>query len=262
MPTRSSSPVSPSVGGRRSAGGKLLPGAELRPSSEAETVARRSDLELHVHRRRVVRKRQAERPSAAARDEEGDRKHDAMQNMPSRPQSLNDYLADQIGFLEIKPDEAARMRFLITYFDDNGRLATPLEELAAQFTNITGEAVTIAELEAALTRERAKLRRESEGELESAQDEARESRQRLATVEEQLVEVARLQARFDGLVGVRRVRQVQHRSDRGARRDSRDLGRTGRVGRDHFVARVSLQRTEGVRLDGWTPRCRSVHYLR
>src|SRR5438105_151327 len=37
------------------------------------------------------------RPSRSGMDEEGDKKHDAMQNMPSRPQSLHDYLADQLG---------------------------------------------------------------------------------------------------------------------------------------------------------------------
>ena len=33
-------------------------------------------------------------------DEEGDKKHDAMQNMASRPQSLQDYLSDQLAFLD------------------------------------------------------------------------------------------------------------------------------------------------------------------
>src|ERR1700756_2735771 len=42
---------------------------------------------------------EAHRPSRAALSEEADRKHDAMQNMASRPQSLHDYLADQLAFL-------------------------------------------------------------------------------------------------------------------------------------------------------------------
>ena len=41
------------------------------------------------------------RPSRAGLDEEGDRKHDAMSNTPSRPQSLQDYLNEQVGFLEL-----------------------------------------------------------------------------------------------------------------------------------------------------------------
>jgi len=38
------------------------------------------------------------RPSRNGMDEEGDKKHDAMQNMASRPQSLQDYLSDQLSF--------------------------------------------------------------------------------------------------------------------------------------------------------------------
>ena len=40
------------------------------------------------------------RPSRNGMDEEGDKKHDAMQNMASRPQSLQDYLNDQLAFLD------------------------------------------------------------------------------------------------------------------------------------------------------------------
>ncbi len=40
------------------------------------------------------------RPSRAALSEEADRKHDAMQNMASRPESLPDDLAHQLGFLD------------------------------------------------------------------------------------------------------------------------------------------------------------------
>jgi RNA polymerase sigma-54 factor len=44
------------------------------------------------------------RPSRAALEEEGDRKLDAMANMPNRPQSLQDYLAEQLGELELSED--------------------------------------------------------------------------------------------------------------------------------------------------------------
>ena len=55
-------------------------------------------------------------------DEEGDKKHDAMQNMASRPQSLQDYLADQLSFLDLEPDQLDLVRFLISHIDDNGQL--------------------------------------------------------------------------------------------------------------------------------------------
>ena len=47
------------------------------------------------------------RPSRSGMDEEGDKKHDAMQNMASRPQSLQEYLDDQLSFLELNPQQAA-----------------------------------------------------------------------------------------------------------------------------------------------------------
>jgi len=69
------------------------------------------------------------RPSSGRIDEEGDRKHDAMANMVARPQSLLDYLHDQLGFFELD-DAVRRMADRIIYnLDSNGYLKTPLEEL-------------------------------------------------------------------------------------------------------------------------------------
>src|SRR5947208_1388790 len=45
------------------------------------------------------------RPSSNRIDEEMDKKHDAMVNMASRPQSLQDYLGDQIAFLDATTEE-------------------------------------------------------------------------------------------------------------------------------------------------------------
>src|SRR6516162_2787575 len=52
------------------------------------------------------------RPSRNGIDEEGDKKHDAMQNMPSRPQSLHDYLNNQLSFMDATPDQLRMIRFL------------------------------------------------------------------------------------------------------------------------------------------------------
>ena len=62
------------------------------------------------------------RPSRNGIDDESDRKHDAMSNMPSRPQSLHDYLSEQLSFVEMEPDQAELLKFLISYLDDNGFL--------------------------------------------------------------------------------------------------------------------------------------------
>src|SRR5262249_20622106 len=45
------------------------------------------------------------RPSRNGIDEEMDRKHDAMQNMASRPQSIQEYLIDQLGFRDLSEEE-------------------------------------------------------------------------------------------------------------------------------------------------------------
>src|SRR5436309_483515 len=58
------------------------------------------------------------RPSRNGLDEEGDKKHDAMQNMPSRPQSLHDYLSDQIAFLDANSEKTRLLKPDISYIDD------------------------------------------------------------------------------------------------------------------------------------------------
>ncbi len=68
-------------------------------------------------------------PSRGRIDEEGDRKHDAMANMVARPQSLLDYLHDQLGWFELE-DEVRRMADRVIYnLDTNGYLKMPIEEL-------------------------------------------------------------------------------------------------------------------------------------
>ena len=76
------------------------------------------------------------RPSRNGMDDEGDKKHDAMQNMASRPQSLQDYLSDQLDLV----------KYLITHIDDNGRLEVKLEDAAASYD----EPITVEDLEDAL----------------------------------------------------------------------------------------------------------------
>jgi RNA polymerase sigma-54 factor len=87
------------------------------------------------------------RPSRNSLDEESDRKHDAMQNMASRPQSLQDYLADQLAFFDTTPQQAALLRHLVSFVDEKGFLTATLEEIAQAYE---GGAVTAAEVEEAL----------------------------------------------------------------------------------------------------------------
>jgi len=90
------------------------------------------------------------RPSRSGMDEEGDKKHDAMQNMPSRPQSLHDYLNDQLGFLDVPEELLLIVRFLITHVDAKGFMPVSLEEIAQSFQQLYGKPVTVAEVETAL----------------------------------------------------------------------------------------------------------------
>src|SRR5207249_2255654 len=73
------------------------------------------------------------RPSRAALSEEADRKHDAMQNMASRPPSLHDSLADQLGFLDADPTIRALAEYIIHNLDDSGYLYLDLNEVIRDF---------------------------------------------------------------------------------------------------------------------------------
>ena len=86
------------------------------------------------------------RPSRAALSEEADRKHDAMQNMASRPQSLHDYLTDQLGFLDSDPATRALADYVVNNLDDSGFLHLDLNEIVRDY----GGDVTLAQAEHAL----------------------------------------------------------------------------------------------------------------
>jgi RNA polymerase sigma-54 factor len=69
------------------------------------------------------------RPSRNRLDEEGERKHDAMANMIARPQSLQDYLHDQLGWFDLDPKLRAMADRIIYNLDPNGYLQSSLDDL-------------------------------------------------------------------------------------------------------------------------------------
>ncbi|MEX0977667.1 MAG: RNA polymerase sigma-54 factor, partial [Pirellulales bacterium] len=69
------------------------------------------------------------RPSSTRVEEEGARKHDAMANMVARPQSLQDYLHDQLGWFNLNPELRAMCDRIIYNLDANGYLQSRLEDL-------------------------------------------------------------------------------------------------------------------------------------
>src|SRR5205807_10434817 len=73
------------------------------------------------------------RPSRNGIDDESDRKHDPMSNMPSRPQSLHDYLTEQLSFIETEPGQIDLLKFLISSIDDNGHLKASLVDIANDY---------------------------------------------------------------------------------------------------------------------------------
>jgi RNA polymerase sigma-54 factor len=69
-------------------------------------------------------------------DDEGDKKHDFEQNMASRPQSLQDYLGDQLAFIDAPPEQLQLMRYLLTHVDDTGYLRTSLEDIGRTYESL------------------------------------------------------------------------------------------------------------------------------
>ncbi len=62
------------------------------------------------------------RPSRGSVDELGDKKMDAMQNLLERPQSLQDYLAEQLSDLDLSDDERTIAMHIISALDRTGYL--------------------------------------------------------------------------------------------------------------------------------------------
>jgi RNA polymerase sigma-54 factor len=69
------------------------------------------------------------KPSSTRVEEEGQRAHDAMANMVARPQSLQDYLHDQLGWFGLSAPVRQMCDRIIYNLDANGYLQGRLEDL-------------------------------------------------------------------------------------------------------------------------------------
>jgi len=69
------------------------------------------------------------RPSRNQVEEAIERKHDAMANMEARPQTLHDYLHDQLSWFDLEPGLRAMADRIIDNLDTNGYLQGRLEDL-------------------------------------------------------------------------------------------------------------------------------------
>ncbi len=75
------------------------------------------------------------RPSRNRIAEETERKHDAMANMAARPQTLQDYLHEQIGWFNLDRNVRAMADRIIYNLDSNGYLQSSLEDLIGPDSN-------------------------------------------------------------------------------------------------------------------------------
>ncbi len=72
------------------------------------------------------------RVSRSAIDDEADRKHDAIQNVITRPRSMQDELAEQLAFLDLEPTVEALAEAIIHSLDENGYFTGSLAEIVDQ----------------------------------------------------------------------------------------------------------------------------------
>lgn len=77
--------------------------------------------------------------SRAAMEEEGDRKLDAMQNMPDRPQSLQDHLLEQLAEMDVPERLEPLVRYFIANLTKTGWLEKYEELVAAYQPPVTAE---------------------------------------------------------------------------------------------------------------------------
>ncbi len=69
------------------------------------------------------------RTSSTRMEEESNRKHDAIANMVARPQTLQDYLCDQLSWFELDESTRQMAERIIYSLDANGWLRGQLEDL-------------------------------------------------------------------------------------------------------------------------------------
>ncbi len=87
------------------------------------------------------------RVSRGAREEEGDRKLDAMANMANRPQSLQDHLSEQLGEADLDDTQRRLARHICSFVDRTGYLGTR-EKASEDDDKDTFRPVTLAEIAA------------------------------------------------------------------------------------------------------------------
>lgn len=90
------------------------------------------------------------RPSANQISDDMDRQHDVMSNMLARPQSLHEYLIEQLSFSPVDGIPRQFGEYLIQHLDHNGRVQSLLAEILQQFNRLYEQQLSLEEAEAVL----------------------------------------------------------------------------------------------------------------
>lgn len=87
------------------------------------------------------------RPSANQISDDMDRQHDMMSSMVARPQSLHEYLLEQLAFTSVDGVSRQFCEYLIQHLDHNGRLQSLLAEILQQFNRLFEHQLSYPEAE-------------------------------------------------------------------------------------------------------------------
>jgi RNA polymerase sigma-54 factor len=123
---------------------------------EAELVIEPKNAEQDFERMEAINEDWADyfneesRPSANSVADLMDKKHDAMANMADRPQSLQDYLNEQLAYADTEIVNLDLVRYLISHLDERGYLVAPLEDVRQSFSQTFGQEVSVHQVEEAL----------------------------------------------------------------------------------------------------------------
>ncbi|MCX7393367.1 MAG: RNA polymerase factor sigma-54 [Planctomycetales bacterium] len=86
------------------------------------------------------------KPSSNRIDDDSERQNDLVSNITERPQSLHEYLLEQLGFHSVPHEVREFGEFVIQNLDPNGRLPCPLQELI----QVSGKQISDIDARAAL----------------------------------------------------------------------------------------------------------------
>ena len=91
------------------------------------------------------------RVSANRISEEGDRRHDALANVESKPMTLHDHLLEQFHFFSVNEEIREFAEYVIQNLDHNGRLQSSLAEIVQVYAQFYGRPISHEQAQHALS---------------------------------------------------------------------------------------------------------------